>query len=191
MISSRRTITALYTILSLLFLFQPSFGFVSQRRIQDIHPTNSVLFRKHLDQYFPRPPLLLQSQQQEQEDEKTRKQTALLNAGVGAMVWAGGIAGLIRKGSKASLAAGSTFGLVLLASAALIRNRNAIGYKMAGIASFLLTVVMGKKYFASGVYMPAGFIATLAVIVFVYNGVDTMVAEESSDDDGETSTKTE
>ena len=174
--------TSLFVLLLAVFL-QPSFGFVSERKLDvAVHP-NLVLFRKDCipnnanHNHFPQ--LLSQQQQAEAaaEDDKTRKQTALLNSGVGGLVLAGGIAGFLRKGSKASLMAGSTFGGLLLGSAALIwtQKGSTSGYKLAGIVSFLLAVVMGKKYFSSGVYMPAGLIATLGAITFVYNSVDSLV----------------
>lgn len=113
------------------------------------------------------------------EATKSRVQTALLNAGLGAMVLWGGITGFVNKGSKISLIAGTIFGgLMVLAGKQIYKNQDgstSSGYKLGAAVSGLLTVVMGRRYFKTGVYMPTGVIATLAVIALFYNGVDIMV----------------
>ena len=115
----------------------------------------------------------------EAEATKSRVQTALLNAGLGGTVLWGGITGFINKGSRASLLAGSMFGaLMLLAGKRIYQNEDgsaSSGYKLGTAVSGLLTVIMSRRYFQTGVYMPTGVIATLAVIALFYNGVDIMV----------------
>ena len=183
-----------YLLLLILLALPSSLGFVSERKLDvAVHP-QLVVFRADCVQRpnhnFPHL-LAAQQVQQEAEDDKARKQTALLNTGVGGLVLAGGIAGFLRKGSKASLIAGSSFGGILLTSAGLIWNKKPWGYKLASVASLLLSIVMGKKYFASGVYMPAGLIATMGVIAFVYNSVDTLVVgstEGTTSDEAEEKT---
>lgn len=190
MTSTKRYLSALLPLALLAAcIFHPTLAFMSERKLDvAVHP-NLVVFHKN----FPPCPshsttfTHLLSQATEEEDAKTRKQTALLNSSVGGLVLAGGIAGFVRKGSKASLMAGSTFGGILLASAALILNKKSIGYKLASVASLLLTFIMGKKYYVSGVYMPSGVIATAAAIAFVYNSVDTLVSgsvEETDEKEG-------
>jgi len=93
---------------------------------------------------------------------------------------AGGIAGFVTKQSKASLIAGSSCGGLLLLSGWLVAQKKAVGYKLASAVSALLTYVMGKKYFKSGKYMPAGLVFTMAAITFVYNGLDALVADQES-----------
>mmetsp|Transcript_34708 Transcript_34708/g.50853 ORF Transcript_34708/g.50853 Transcript_34708/m.50853 type:complete len:208 (+) Transcript_34708:344-967(+) len=122
--------------------------------------------------------LIQESSEEEEEDE--RKKTALLNSCVGGIVMAGGIAGFVTKQSKASLIAGSSCGGLLLLSGWLVAQKKAAGYKLASAVSALLTYVMGKKYFKSGKYMPAGLVFTMAAITFVYNGLDALVADQES-----------
>ena len=113
------------------------------------------------------------------EATKSRVQTALLNAGLGGMVLWGGITGFVNRGSKISLIAGTFFGgLMVLAGKQIYKNQDgstSSGYKLGAAVSGLLTVIMCRRYFKTGVYMPTGVIATLAVIALFYNGVDIMV----------------
>lgn len=92
--------------------------------------------------------------------------------------------GFFTKGSKASLTAGSTFGGLLMLSAFLIAKSsetksskgNALGSSVAG----MLGCVMGKKFLASRRFMPAGLLAGLSVVAFVYNLIEIKVLSKSS-----------
>ena len=131
------------------------------------------------------------------KDDVQSHSTVLLNKVVGGLTMTGGIIGFITKRSKPSLISGLVFGGSLLWSSNLISKslqekkekdsdsnddndevakQNTKGYKVGTIVSSILMIVMGKKYFNGGKYMPSGFIASLAVIAFVCNGLDYLVA---------------
>jgi uncharacterized membrane protein (UPF0136 family) len=97
-----------------------------------------------------------------------------LNTGVGGLVFAGGVMGFVKSGSKASLMAGSTFGGFLMLSAFLISKKNTKGNVLGSGVAGLLTYVMGKKFLRSGKFMPAGLIACMGAMSFVYNLIEAI-----------------
>ena len=109
----------------------------------------------------------------------------VLNAGVGGLTFAGGLMGFITKGSKASLIAGSTFGGLMLLSASLISAKNKKGNTLGSVVGGMLCYVMGKKFLISKKFMPAGLIAFLGGLSFVYNLIEALSnkSTSSSDDD--------
>ena len=124
------------------------------------------------------------------EATKARQQTALLNSSVGGMVLVSGMADFVTKGSKIRLLAGSIAGGLLLLSGRWIfpnnHNRNpnyrqgssagpTKGYQLASVVAGGLTIVLGRRYFQTGSYVPTGILATLAVITLFYNLVDALV----------------
>eukprot|EP00568_Trieres_chinensis_P005397 CAMPEP_0183309074 /NCGR_PEP_ID=MMETSP0160_2-20130417/23773_1 /TAXON_ID=2839 ORGANISM="Odontella Sinensis, Strain Grunow 1884" /NCGR_SAMPLE_ID=MMETSP0160_2 /ASSEMBLY_ACC=CAM_ASM_000250 /LENGTH=179 /DNA_ID=CAMNT_0025473023 /DNA_START=145 /DNA_END=684 /DNA_ORIENTATION=+ len=114
----------------------------------------------------------------------------VLNACVGGLTFAGGVLGFVKKGSKASLIAGSAFGGTLVLSSYFISKNDSKGYKLGTVVSGLLTFVMRKKYVASKKFLPAGLIAGLGAIAFFYNLVETLInlgqqSEAEGRDEGE------
>ena len=82
--------------------------------------------------------------------------------GLGALTLVGGIAGYIRKGSKASLGAGVLCGGVLLASGVMISGDSQYsGHSVAAATSGLMTLGMGQRFFKTGKFMPAGLVSVL------------------------------
>lgn len=104
----------------------------------------------------------------------------VLNSGVGGLVAAGGLMGFIKAGSKASLIAGSTFGGLMLGASYLIAKGKTTGNKLGAFVASLLTYTMGKKFLKSGKFMPAGLIATMAVVAVVYNSIEAFSSKGTS-----------
>jgi uncharacterized membrane protein (UPF0136 family) len=105
-----------------------------------------------------------------------------LNSGVGGLVFAGGLMGFVKKGSKASLMAGSTFGGLLMISAYLISKKNSKGNVLGSGVAGMLTYAMGKKFLRSGKFMPAGLIAGLGAVAFCYNLVAVWTTKSSTEE---------
>lgn len=129
---------------------------------------------------------------------KARTQTAFLNAGLGGMALVRGIVDYVaRKSSTSSklgpMLLGLSLGGLMLRSALWIFQNNietdlatgnksanssaAKGYKVATAAAAILSFITTREYFRTGVYAPTGIIATLSIIAFFYNGVDTLVEQ--------------
>jgi uncharacterized membrane protein (UPF0136 family) len=101
--------------------------------------------------------------------EKTTSTSIALNNAVGGLTFAGGLMGFVTKGSKASLIAGSTFGGLLLLSAYLVSSSKKVGNWLGSGVAGMLTYTMGKKFLKSGKFVPAGLIASLGALSFVFN----------------------
>ncbi|XP_062186375.1 protein FATTY ACID EXPORT 6-like [Phragmites australis] len=93
----------------------------------------------------------------------------------GLVVLGGGVAGYVKRGSAASLAAGAGFGGALLLAGALSAWAFARGESGSVVATVLqtvcalaLTVVMGIRYIKTRKIMPAGVIATISVLVLIF-----------------------
>lgn len=93
------------------------------------------------------------------------------NIGLGILAIAGGAAGYIRKGSKASAFAGVGIGSLLLTSSYLITTRETPyeGHVLATVTTGIMAAAMGQRFLASGKFMPAGLVATLGVAGLAYN----------------------
>eukprot|EP00545_Synedropsis_sp_CCMP1620_P010316 CAMPEP_0119004076 /NCGR_PEP_ID=MMETSP1176-20130426/940_1 /TAXON_ID=265551 /ORGANISM="Synedropsis recta cf, Strain CCMP1620" /LENGTH=180 /DNA_ID=CAMNT_0006955745 /DNA_START=135 /DNA_END=677 /DNA_ORIENTATION=+ len=161
-------------VISLLVMVLPCHGFASVRSVSNSNSTtkNPFMMPLRLDHM-----LGLSKESSEQND---LPRGIVLNAGVGGLVFAGGLMGFVKKGSKASLIAGSTFGGLLMLSAYIIGGKksskgNVLGSGVAG----LLTYAMGKKFLKSGKFMPAGLIAGLGTVAFVYNLIEAMMKKGS------------
>jgi uncharacterized membrane protein (UPF0136 family) len=90
--------------------------------------------------------------------------------GFGAVTILGGIAGYLRKGSKASLGAGVVCGSLLVTSGLMIAGESQFGgHSVAAGTSALMTIAMGQRFFKTGKFMPAGFVATLAAASMGYH----------------------
>ncbi|CAL5062490.1 unnamed protein product [Urochloa decumbens] len=95
----------------------------------------------------------------------------------GLLVLGGGVAGYLKRGSAASLAAGAGFGGALLLAGALSAWAFARGGGGAGavfatvlqiVCAVVLTVVMGVRYVKTKKIMPAGIIAAISAIVLIF-----------------------
>ncbi|KAK3125173.1 hypothetical protein QOZ80_7BG0601230 [Eleusine coracana subsp. coracana] len=93
----------------------------------------------------------------------------------GAVVLAGGVAGYVKRGSTASLAAGGSLGGALLLAGALSAWAFARGESGSVFATIIqtvcavvLTVVMGIRYIKTKKIMPAGVIATISALVLIF-----------------------
>ena len=96
----------------------------------------------------------------------------VLNAALGSLVFAGGLMGFIKAGSKASLIAGSMFGSLMMVSSWFISKKQQVGNAVGGIVSTMLTYIMGKKYRKSGgKFIPSGLIASMSIITITYNAI--------------------
>lgn len=83
-------------------------------------------------------------------------------------VAAGGIAGYLKAGSTASLAAGLTFGGIIALGAFLVSiDQPIIGHALVVVAAAVLTAVMGKRFMKSGKIMPAGVVTILSVFILL------------------------
>ncbi|XP_006657766.1 protein FATTY ACID EXPORT 6-like [Oryza brachyantha] len=93
----------------------------------------------------------------------------------GVAVLGGGVAGYLKRGSKASLAAGAGFGGALILAGALSAWAFARGHSgnlfatvLQTVCAVALTVVMGIRYIKTRKVMPAGIIATISALVLIF-----------------------
>lgn len=89
-----------------------------------------------------------------------------------AAIAAGGIAGYLKAGSTASLAAGLTFGGLVALGAYLVSVDQPFGHYLIVGTSGVLTIVMGKRFANSGKMFPAGVVTILSVAMlcrYAYN----------------------
>jgi uncharacterized membrane protein (UPF0136 family) len=80
--------------------------------------------------------------------------------------------GFIRRGSKASLAAGLTMGGLLLGSGYLIAysdDKQYHGYLLGAAASGAMAAAMGQRYVKTSKMMPAGVVAIVGAATCAYN----------------------
>ena len=96
--------------------------------------------------------------------------SAHLNYTTGALSIAGGAAGYLKAGSKASLIGGGTVGLAFLAAGYTIQaGEDLRGHGLGAAAGGVLTAAMGSRFAKSGKIMPAGAAAGMGLLAFVYN----------------------
>jgi len=96
----------------------------------------------------------------------------LATVAYGLCVAAGGVAGYMKAGSTASLAAGLTFGGVAILGAYLVSNNQPVGHYLVVGTAGTLTGVMGRRFMNSGKIMPAGVVTILSVAMlgrYAYN----------------------
>ncbi len=90
--------------------------------------------------------------------------------GLGALTLAGGIAGYIRKNSKASLGAGVVCGSLLIASGVMISGDSQYGgHSLAAGTSGLMALGMGHRFFKTGKFMPSGLVGVLGAASLAYH----------------------
>ena len=96
--------------------------------------------------------------------------SAHLNFTLGGIVLVGGAMGYAKKRSVPSLAAGLTFGGLLIGSGILIsKNESFQGHALATGVTGIMSAAMAQRYMASKKFMPAGMVATLGAAGFAYN----------------------
>ncbi|KAM6918151.1 transmembrane protein 14C-like [Xenentodon cancila] len=78
-----------------------------------------------------------------------------------ALVSAGGVAGYVKAGSAASLAAGLLFGLLAAVGALLTPRNPKVVWLSFGTAG-TLSVVMGMRFLSSWKFMPAGLMTLVS-----------------------------
>ncbi|XP_044965568.1 protein FATTY ACID EXPORT 6-like isoform X2 [Hordeum vulgare subsp. vulgare] len=89
----------------------------------------------------------------------------------GLVVLGGGVAGYVKRGSVASLAAGAGFGGALLLAGALSIWAFTGGHSSSLFATVLqtaLTIVMTIRYMKTRKVVPAGIIATISAVVLIF-----------------------
>ncbi|CAK9784466.1 TMEM14-domain-containing protein [Cutaneotrichosporon oleaginosum] len=82
------------------------------------------------------------------------------------LISAGGLMGFIKKGSVASLIAGGGSG-VLAGWGAYRASYNPKDVRVSLAVAAVLTLLMGKRFLASGKFMPAGLVAALSILMVV------------------------
>lgn len=91
----------------------------------------------------------------------------------GLAIAAGGIAGYLKAGSVASLAAGLAFGgLVVLGAYLVSAGQATVGHVLIFGTAVILTGVMGRRFMNSGKVFPAGVVTILSVLIvlrYAYN----------------------
>lgn len=89
---------------------------------------------------------------------------------VGVVMIAGGLMGYFRKGSRASLIAGLSFGAGYIASGNAIDNSAEFeGHGAAGVLGSVLGASMGIRTLSTGKVFPAGMIATIGCVSAAYH----------------------
>lgn len=89
--------------------------------------------------------------------------------GFGVVTIAGGLAGYLRKGSKASFGAGVVCGSLLITSGLMISGESQYGgHSLAAGTSALMTLAMGQRFFKTGKFMPSGVVSTIAAASMGY-----------------------
>ncbi|BEI93932.1 uncharacterized protein CcaverHIS019_0603910 [Cutaneotrichosporon cavernicola] len=86
------------------------------------------------------------------------------------LVTAGGLMGFIKRGSVASLVAGGGSGLIAGWGAYRV-SHNPKDVRVSLAVAVILTLLMGKRFIASGKFMPAGLVTALSIIMVVRYGM--------------------
>jgi len=109
-----------------------------------------------------------------------------VNSIAGGLTFGGGLIGFLTKGSKASLVAGSGFGGLLGVSTQLIRQSSSrskkVGLSLGTAVGGALTYVMGKKFWASQKFMPAGLVAMAGMLSFLVNTLGLILFNKEQED---------
>jgi uncharacterized membrane protein (UPF0136 family) len=79
-----------------------------------------------------------------------------------ALMWLGGLMGLIKAGSKASIIASSIFAAVLALFAV-----NILPFRYCYIILFVLLLFFGKRFMKGKKFMPSGLMLVLTVITMI------------------------
>ena len=117
--------------------------------------------------------------------EESAPRGVIMNAGVGSLVFAGGLMGFVKAGSRASLIAGSMFGGLLMVSSYLIKTKKQIGNILGSGVSAMLSYTMGKKFLNSKKFIPSGLIACMSSISAIYNIISLYQTNNSGNKEGD------
>ncbi|CAO3699663.1 unnamed protein product [Rhizopus stolonifer] len=90
--------------------------------------------------------------------------TDVLGYSYSAIVFAGGLVGFLKAGSLPSLLAGSIFG-ILAAFGAYQVSQDPKNVTLALVVSFILLLVMGKRFYNGRKFMPAGLVSILSILM--------------------------
>jgi uncharacterized membrane protein (UPF0136 family) len=96
--------------------------------------------------------------------------TDYISYGYALMVLAGGVAGYMKAGSTASLAAGVLFGSIA-AYGAYQTTLNPRNLQVGLTVSGALLALMGYRFYNSGKFMPAGLVAGLSLLQVARLGI--------------------
>lgn len=86
----------------------------------------------------------------------------------GALLFAGGLIGFLKAHSHASLVMGAISALVLIAAGLTMVKNNLLGFWIAIVASILLTLFFGYRFYATQKMMPSGMMAIISFIVVLF-----------------------
>ncbi len=89
----------------------------------------------------------------------------------GGLVILGGVMGYVKARSKASLFAGLAFGALLGLCGMAIWEGRRVGLQAGTGIALALAVIMGRRFFATKKFMPAGLVAVLGLVVAVVLGM--------------------
>ena len=90
----------------------------------------------------------------------------LLDAILGGALAAGGVAGFLRAGSKVSLVMGVGSGAVVI----LVASR-----WIKSMVTLVLTMMMGKRFYSYGKFMPSGMVGLLAAVLTIKNAAQAYI----------------
>ena len=100
---------------------------------------------------------------------------AFLTIGFGLFSIIGGLIGFLKAGSKASLIAGGTAGVLLLLATWAYSHGMVVGFFGLILISLSLGVHFGRKFIQSRQWMPAGIMLSLSVMTLVALIVEQLV----------------
>lgn len=89
----------------------------------------------------------------------------------GIFVVIGGLIGYLQAKSRASLIAGSISGLLLLLAGIMMLNQNPSGTIFASFVTLSLVGIFGKRFMTKRVFMPAGLMLILSLLMLVVLGM--------------------
>lgn len=83
------------------------------------------------------------------------------------LVITGGVMGLIKAGSVASLAMGCFFGVLLLGSSVALYKQKKVGYLWAFIFTTILFLFFSYRFFKTGTFVPGGIMSIVSLLILV------------------------
>lgn len=95
---------------------------------------------------------------------------------VGLVVIAGGIYGMVRAGSRASLVSGLVIGGLLEGSGWMMMVGQAWAVPVGAATALVLAVVMGIRYFQTRKVMPGAVLAAVGLVLAVWLGQTWLVS---------------
>lgn len=104
------------------------------------------------------------------------KPQALLVFVFGLIVFLGGLMGFLKAQSIISLVTGSAFAILLISSGFLFIKGSSSAFILAMTSVIILALFFGYRFYLTGLFMPAGLMLILSVIVLA---VLTMLQKNS------------